>query len=130
MQAAAATASNDGDEQRGRDGAVDDGGAPVNTRPNERVSEVRTGSGSKESKEWRGLEGWSDGDLEVDLAVAGGEFFLVSLTESERGCVGWWGESSGRWGVTGEARGLGATYRRGATAQPRGLLWPVRDGVL
>ena len=47
--------------------------------------------------------------------MAGGEFFLVSLTESERGCVARRGESSGRWEVTGEATAAGVAYTSGST---------------
>ena len=67
VQAAAATASNDGDEQRGRGGAVDDGGAPANARPNERVRKGHGRAGSRAARKWRRLDGGCDGYLDVDL---------------------------------------------------------------
>ena len=44
---------NDGDEQRGQDGAVDDGGVPVVKRKNDRVRGVCEGPVNNDEQKWR-----------------------------------------------------------------------------
>ena len=89
VEAVAATPTNDAGVVHSRDGVEDGGDAPAVNRPSQDVREVREVPGNKIGQQWRRNEGYSGGDLRVDLARAPTRF-LPRLAHRERAGMDEW----------------------------------------